>query len=678
MYSCVEDNFDLDKLSDQIELRPAFVVPVATGSLTLANAIKPSENVVFDPDNLVRIIFREDSVIYIAASELFEFPEQSSVSKVFNLGSLMLEDFGQYKIIELGDMKENMNPALKSFFEDNDGMETIFPVVGPSAMGSYNLEVFNDFDYIHFTEGTLQLWVSNYLPVPVSLTAELRNQSDNSLVGSFAFSNITAPGTDFQSIDLAGKRIDNALRIDLTNFYTPGSSPSEVAINLADVITFDITGESIKSHKAKSYIPNQIIETDEQFVNIDTEGPEQLYRVALSKGRITYNVNSFRLEGLYLSVDLPETRRNNQQVNYNLPLYQAGGGIITGNFDMTGTSSDLTNDPLQAFNRLPVNYELGIITTGHKIEFDLSEENLNFTYTIEEIDFYYVEGWLGEKAIDVDDEVFDFENEVNDFYEKFSGEVRLTNPIVRLAYENLFGVPVRMNFNMTGYGKEGEMVVLNPPVIDFLAPSDTIQGAYEGSAEVNRDNSSIVDMIAIPPRRIEFSGSANANPGGTPATNFVKGNSYFLANLEVDIPLELQITNLSFTDSIKFGLGSDLDMFDNVFLHFIVENGFPFELTLDFHFRDTVDNKNLVSFPDIVIMKPAPVNTEGIVTGGQKTVSTEKIELTPEKLDDIKISNQLVVTARMSSSESGNRPVKILSNYELKFNIRVSSSLIIN
>jgi hypothetical protein len=139
-----------------------------------------------------------------------------------------------------------------------------------------------------------------------------------------------------------------------------------------------------------------------------------------------------------------------------------------------------------------------------------------------------------------------------------------------------------------------------------------------------------------------------------------------------------RLTTFQFTDTLDFDIGDDLDMFDNVYLHFIVENGFPFELTLDFHFRDTVDNKNVVSFPDIVIMKPAPVNTEGIVPGGQKTVSMDKIELTPEKLDDIKISNQLVVTARMSSSEAGTRPVQIHSDYELKFNVRVSSSLIIN
>jgi hypothetical protein len=677
MYSCIQDHFDLDNLSDQIEIRPEFVVPVATGTLTLANAIKPGENVVYDPDNLIRIIFREDSVIYIQASELLEIPPQDPVARIFNLNPIVLDDFEQGRSILLGELKDNMESGLKNFFEVNDGTNAVFPSIGPVAMGSYDVDLIQDFEYVYFSEGTLDVTLTNNFPVQVTVTAEVRNQIDNSLVGSVTFTNLGVGATSVQSINLAGIRVNSGIRLSLANFQTPGSSPSDVFIDLNDDLKVEVEGLNLKVDRGRAFIPDQVVETEEQFINIDLDDNEQLYKIKLSQGKISYEVSSVISDGLYLSVVLPETRKNNQVVEYLLQLQQ-GGGSMTGYFDLIGTTTDLTKDPLQNYNRLPVNYEVGIKSTGEMITFDLTGDDVNFSYTIEDIDFDYVEGWLGEKAIDVENEVFDFENEVDDFYEKFSGEIRLTNPMVKLAYKNLFGVPVRMNFNMTGYGKEGEMVVLNPPVIDFLAPSDTLQGAYEGSAEVNRDNSSIVDMIAIPPQRIEFSGYANANPGGTPATNFVKGNSYFLANLEVDVPLELQIANLSFTDTIEVGLGSDLDMFDNVFLHFIVENGFPFELTLDFHFRDTVDNKNVVSFPDIVIMKPAPVNTEGIVPGGQKTVSMDKIELTPEKLDDIKISNQLVVTARMSSSEAGTRPVQIHSDYELKFNVRVSSSLIIN
>ena len=108
LYSCVEDNFDLDKLSDQIELRPAFVVPVATGSFTLANAIKPGENVEFDPDNLIRIVFREDSVIYIQASELLEIPPQDPVARIFNLNPIVLDDFEKGRSNLLGELKDNM------------------------------------------------------------------------------------------------------------------------------------------------------------------------------------------------------------------------------------------------------------------------------------------------------------------------------------------------------------------------------------------------------------------------------------------------------------------------------------------------------------------------------------------------------------------------------------------
>jgi hypothetical protein len=677
LYSCVEDNFDLDKLSDQIELRPAFVVPVATGSLTLANAIKPGENVEFDPDNLIRIVFREDSVIYLQASELLEIPPQDPVARTFNLNPIVLDDFEQGRSILLGELKDNMESGLKNFFEVNNGNNAVFPSIGPVAMGSYDVDLIEDFEYVYFSEGTLEITVTNNFPVQVSITAEIRNQSDNSLVGSVTFTNLGAGATSIQSINLSGKRVNSGIRLSFANFQTPGSSPAEVFINLENDLHVEVEGENLKVDRGRAFIPDQVVETEEQFVNIDLDDNEQLYKIKLSQGKISYEVSSVISDGLYLSVVLPETRKNNQVVEYLLQLQQ-GGGSMTGYFDLIGTTTDLTKDPLQNYNRLPVYYEVGIKGTGEMITFDLTGDDVNFSYTIEDIDFDYVEGWLGEKAIDVENEVFDFEEDVNDFYEKFSGEIRLTNPMVKLAYKNLFGVPVRMNFNMTGYGEEGEMVVLNPPVIDFLAPSDTLQGVFEGLAEVNRDNSSIVDMIAIPPQRIEFSGSANANPGGTPATNFVKGNSYFLANLEVDVPLELQINNLNFSDTLEFDMGEDLDMIEDGSLHFIVENGFPFEVKLELVMRDSVTNEILHSFSEIKIMDAAPVNINGVVEPGQKTVSTEKIELTRTIIDKMILANQLIISATMYTSEDGTRPVQIHSDYELRFNVRVSSSLIIN
>lgn len=674
MLSCINDSFDFDKLSDQIELQPTFVGPVATGSLTLRNAIKPGENVVFDPDNLVRLIFREDSVIFISASDLLEIPSQDPVSKIFNVDPISLDDFQQTRSILLDELIEFMTPALKSFFETNDGNNAIFPSVGPSSLGSYNVDLISDFEYVYFTDGILEVTLTNRLPVIVTVTAEIRNQSDNSLVGSVSFNNLASGATLVKTINLAGKRANNLLKISLSSFQTPGSSPDQVIINLQDDLFFRVEGKNLKVDRGRAIIPDQVVKTEDQFVNIRVDDNEQLYKVKLSEGKISYEGNSTFSDGLYLSLIMPETRKNNLVVEYLVQLPQ-GGGSITGEFDLSGTQSDLTKDPAQAFNRIPVNYKVGIKSSGQMITFDLTGDDVNFSYTIEDIEFHYVEGWLGEKPIDVEDEVIDLEN---DFFDKISGELRLTNPKVKLVYENSFGVPVRLNFNMTGFGKGSELVVLNPPVINFMAPIDTIQRVVSAIAEINKDNSSIVDLIALPPRKIDFAGSAVANPAGSPMQNFVMGNSYFKASLEVDLPLEMQITNLAFTDTIEFDIGKVIERLNKAFLYFTVENGFPFEVTLDLILHDSISNSNLHTFSNIAIMKPAPVNTNGIVLPGQKTVSTEKIELTRPIIDKIIQANQLIISARMSTSESGTRPVKILSDYKLDFKIRVSTSLIIN
>ena len=671
--SCIKDKFDFDKLSDQVEIKPSFVVPVATGSLTLGNAVRETDTLQFDPDNLIRIVLKQDSVMYVSASEFLEIPAQATETKSFTPGPIDIDDFSQSRKIMLDDLFAFMDLALQIFFQANDGTSVPFPPIGPAPLGQYDESLDDQFEYVYFSEGTMDVTLTNKFPVEVSLTAEVQNQSDNSVVGTVTFSNIAVDATNTQSVDLTGRRVDNDIRFVLTNFETPGSGGSNVDINLTDSLFIVVDAYDMKVNRGKALIPDQIIETDAQDINIAVDDNEEIYQIILSSGRIAYQVNSAVSEGLYISLELPNSSKDGLPLSYSLNLDQ-GPGVISGDFDLSGTVHDLTADPLQPYNKVRVEYEVGISTSGQMIEFDLTAETVDFQYSFEDFDFYYVEAWLGQKTIDVEDEEFDLDDE---FFDRITGELRLTNPTVRLVYENSFGVPVQVNFSMTGTNG-ANVVNLNPPVIDFLAPADTIQPRMvNGVAEINKDNSSIVDLLALPPRLIEFSGNAGANPAGVTTSNFIFNNSYFLADLEIDIPLEMQITDLSFTDTVEVDFGDDLDMLEKGKITLVVDNGFPLEMTLGLILHDSITNTNLHTFDNIMLLEAAPVDATGVVPEGSKTTGESSIELTREILDLIPETNKIIITATVNSSNSGTVPVKILSTYSLDFRIRASASLIV-
>ena len=670
--SCIKDKFDFDKLSDQVEIKPSFVVPVATGSLTLGNAVRETDTLQFDPDNLIRIVLKQDSVMYVSASEFLEIPAQATETKSFTPGPIDIDDFSQSRKIMLDDLFAFMDLALQIFFQANDGTSVPFPPIGPGPLGQYDESLDDQFEYVYFSEGTMDVTLTNKFPVEVSLTAEVQNQSDNSVIGTVTFANIATDATNTQNVDLTGRRVDNDIRFVLTNFETPGSGGSSVDINLTDSLYIEIEGYNMKVNRGKALIPDQIIETDAQDINIAVDDNEEIYQIILSSGRIAYQVNSAVSEGLYISLELPNSSKDGLPLSYSLNLDQVPGPI-SGSFDLSGTIHDLTSDPLQPYNKVRVEYEVGIRTGGQMIEFDLTAETVNFQYSFEDFEFYYVEAWLGQKTINVESEQFDLDDE---FFDRITGELRLTNPAVRLVYENSFGVPVQVNFSMTGTNG-ANVVNLNPPVIDFLAPADTLQRMVNGVAEINKDNSSIVDLLALPPRLIEFSGNAGANPSGVTTSNFIFNNSYFLADLEIDIPLEMQITDLSFTDTVEVDFGDDLDMLEKGKITLVVDNGFPLEMTLGLILHDSITNTNLHTFDNIMLLEAAPVDATGVVPEGSKTTGESSIELTREILDLIPETNKIIITATVNSSNSGTVPVKILSTYSLDFRIRASASLIV-
>ena len=77
--ACVDSNYDLNRISDEIEITPGFAAPVVQGTLSLNDILKEisSENVgSFPDDSLIYITFSDD-LFSNKASDVLDIPDQS-------------------------------------------------------------------------------------------------------------------------------------------------------------------------------------------------------------------------------------------------------------------------------------------------------------------------------------------------------------------------------------------------------------------------------------------------------------------------------------------------------------------------------------------------------------------------------------------------------------------------
>jgi len=145
--------------------------------------------------------------------------------------------------------------------------------------------------------------------------------------------------------------------------------------------------------------------------------------------------------------------------------------------------------------------------------------------------------------------------------------------------------------------------------------------------------------------------------------------------MEIDLPLEMQMTDLVMTDTI--GIDIVTDNIESLFLDMEAANGFPLGLSVDLSLYDSVGNVVLHTFKDIVRMKAATVHENGFVAPGSATTSTASVEISGSTVDHLGQAGHMIITARIDTGEHDSRqvPVKFQTTNSFDFRIKLRANL---
>ncbi|MFH0841347.1 MAG: hypothetical protein V1903_01880 [Bacteroidota bacterium] len=673
---CVKETYEIDKLSKEVHFSQGFGVSVVKGTFTLSDIIEKNDTILVEGDTVfiddeyvVTFVFRKDSVISFNLDDYYDIDSLLSYEKSFEVGELNLGTFRDSVSFSLSEIinSSGFDPVVRNALVLLDGHTGYFPEFPSIDLDDKTYGPFDNFNYATFSAGVVEVAITNNLSIPVSgLIIQLYNEGDMTVIGApMTFSTIAPGQTAIRSIDLENAYISNSIIV--STVLTGSGGVDDVSISLDnDNIKMRFEARDLKIRSGQVILPLQkILSFEEQdTISFDPGDSIKISEISISTGYLTYNINSGIPLQASLEITLPTSLRDNDTI---IEIIEIEPDIpINDSIQLANSVIDLSTVAGHEYNRLPVEYAAEVSSDGEMIIFNSTDEvNISISMTDPGID--YVKGYFGQYGDTIEAETFDLE--IEDILENVTYTFLISDPLVRLNYFNSFAVPVEINVDATGY--RGDDVVdldLDPERLDY--PAAPGERDKEGVFIID-NTSNFEDLISMPPEQILFGGSAVMNPDGDTGSmdNYIFGNSRFLGNLEVEIPMEFSfditladtIDNPFLDEDFKDSPVAPEDI-DSVRILLDIENTFPLGILFSASLWESVKDSTRSTITDKIILDPAPVNTQGKT---DPIHYTTEISLTKEFWKYINTADKIIFTIKLVTTD--NEEVKIYSDYYLNY-----------
>ena len=205
---------------------------------------------------------------------------------------------------------------------------------------------------------------------------------------------------------------------------------------------------------------------------------------------------------------------------------------------------------------------------------------------IEDFDVQYAEGYLGTDLYALTPDTIDF----GLLDEWLTADIYFADPRINILAQNSFGVPVRLIPNAIGIlTQSGQQVPLRSNFIadgiDFNYPDIGEVGKIEETFfSFNTDNSNIDSLISSKPVALYYDLNAIPNPDqDTTIRGFLDCESEVSFQIEVLIPMEGRVSNISFADTIRPDF-QDFDDAQAVEFKLVADNEIPIGIEVQAYF----------------------------------------------------------------------------------------------
>jgi len=267
-----------------------------------------------------------------------------------------------------------------------------------------------------------------------------------------------------------------------------------------------------------------------------------------------------------------------------------------------------------------------------------------------------------------------FDLNIKDFLSHISGDFLFVNPVIKFNYSNSF--PDSVKVNLVASGRRGnKIILLNLKPFGLTKPVLPAQQSVNSTFVIDKNNSNLPLLVSLPPEVINYSGNVTlmATSKSGPDNDNASVPTHMVGSIELQVPLELRINNLQFTDTVKNFI-NDGNSSGNLFkpedfqlLRVIInaKNGFPLGAAVKMSLYDSKTRTIKSTVDATSVLAAAPVDSDGKVTGVNETSTT--VEFTKAFFSSSSIADKIIFRFTLTSTGNGSQNVKIYSDYRINF-----------
>lgn len=486
------------------------------------------------------------------------------------------------------------------------------------------------------------------------------------------------------------------------------SSNQEDAIDVVDKLIVFYVKDTLKAQSAKDFISldNQAFEITK---NLATTVPTVSSSTTITIPNIIIDFDFEKDKGnkfkeikidtgkLNLSFSSDIKSKITGVLTYN-SIIKEDGSALTQNLNLNKNETTTTiNSNINAhllklngldsksFNNFKITLDLEIeLESGESLS---SDDNINIKIDLLDLSFDYVLVDLeANKAIEIEE----ISTELDQFENITGGILKFQSPEINFTIRNSFNMPIVINFkeehgiysidkdNNTLDLKSEEYIGVNIEINDGDVLSDKTISIDSTKISINKDNSNIADLITSRTSLFNVAPVIISDINDSSEDNLITKDSEMSIELEIKIPLDINIQDLEIVQELDFEFSEDLQNSSKIELKTIIDNGFPLGFNLKIEFKD-INNKTLDSLEDVINISPA--TTSGDNNEVSKSISESfPISIDKDFIKNIKNATKTKLTLIFNTSESTDPDyyIKLLEGYEIDINMSFEITLDIN
>ena len=646
---------------------PEMVTPIANVKLTLGDLIPEEGTVIYDDDNFIRLAYREDNIFSFSSDSIIDISNQEGLNEYYDFNDLNLDDFNDEFNYTLEQVLTS-DPTIQ-FLAEAAGIEIPFTqeqqISGGvlnvlsselDGLGQTTIEL-NQFNNISFITGNLSIGIQNNLPVSIeNIDIDLSTGLDD--IGLLQFSNIEVGETQYMSSDLSGKSIDNNIISNFIQLNLQEVDPmNEYLITPNTGIKIFFIIEDINVSNVTMSFNDQSLTDYETLIDFELENGEQIHNLELLTGKIIYNISSSIDSNLSFKLTLPSATIGGEMFE-SVQNISSENNSSYGEIDISDVIIDLTSDFSQPYNKIPIHFEV-FIDSGNELISLTNEDYAEVNFSFSDLSIKYADGYFGDYEIDLGGDIVDIDLQI---FEDFDSGLILDDPKFIIRVFNSVGVGASINAGLSAFSPNLDNAVF---LFNEIIDSPSFEGgAIEQSWVYDKNNSTIENIIALPPQQIEYFGSANLNGSSSGNLNFITSDSKMTLGVEVDFPMSLNIANISLKDTIVIDEIENVNNIESLSLFMNIDNGFPLDTKLDILLRDSVSNTTFDTL-EIANFSSGITDDNGYLI--ESFFSKNQFNLNNNQIENLSKSNQLVLDVTLNTED--NKSIKLYSDYEFLVNI---------